>query len=120
MSPPAGTTTTDVMPSLRAGASNVDAGLMPSHTGNDAATAFSPRAPRSTVAGTDPISLTPSPVSVLMSPGVTHLPVASIRVAPLGTATPAPTATMRPSRTTTVPFSITGPLTGYTLPPVIA
>src|SRR5262249_21169785 len=52
--------------------------------------------------------------------GVTHLPVASIRCASLGTVTFAPTATILPSRISTVPFSIGGPLTGYTLPPLMA
>jgi len=32
----------------------------------------------------------------------------------------APTAEIFPSVMTTVPFSMTGPLTGYTFPPVIA
>ena len=35
-------------------------------------------------------------------------------------ATLAPTATILPSRMSTVPFSIVGPLTGYTVPPVMA
>ena len=89
-----------------------DAGLIPSQTGNDAATPLSPRALRSTVACTCPISLTPRPVSASISPGVTHLPVASMRVASLGTAMFTPTATIFPSRTSTVPLSIAGPLTG--------
>src|SRR5437588_12942933 len=55
-----------------------------------------------------------------MSPGVTTLPVASMRVAPFGTATLVPTAAMRPSRISTVAFSSFGPDTGYTVPPVMA
>ena len=55
-----------------------------------------------------------------MSPGVTTLPAASMRVAPFGTATLVPTAAMRPSRISTVAFSSFGPDTGYTVPPVMA
>jgi hypothetical protein len=54
-------------------------------------------------------------------PGVTHLPVASTRWAPAGTATPRPAATIRPSRTRTVPPSIgSDPSPSAMVPPVIA
>jgi hypothetical protein len=74
----------------------------------------------SRVLETAPISTIASCVDAFTRPGVTTLPVASIRCASPGMAMPAPTATIRPSRIKTVPPSITGPLTGYTLPPVIA
>ena len=51
---------------------------------------------------------------------MTHLPVASMRVAPAGMVTFAPTAVTLPFVIRTVPCSIFGPLTGYTLPPVMA
>ena len=40
------------------------------------------------------------------------LPARSCVSAPAGTGTDAPTATILPSRTTSVPFSMTGPLMG--------
>ncbi len=43
-----------------------------------------------------------------------------MRWAPAGIGTFAPTAAILPLVIMTVPFSIGGPLTGYTLPPVIA
>ena len=45
-------------------------------------------------------------------PGMIVLPARSCVSAPAGTAAEAPTATILPSRTTSVPFSITGPLMG--------
>ena len=47
-----------------------------------------------------------------MNPGVIHLPVASTRIAPAGTATFAPTAVIRPFWMTMVPLAIRGPDTG--------
>src|SRR5665647_1476924 len=67
-----------------------------------------------------PTSPKPMFVFAFTSPGVTHLPVASTRSASPGIATSLPTATILPLRINTVPPSIGGPLTGYTLPPVIA
>ena len=97
--PPVGTTTTDVMPSLRAGVEQGRCGLIPSHTGNEAATPLSPRGGASTVACTAPISLTPRPVlridQILASPTCRSRRCA---VASSGTATFAPTATIFPSR----------------------
>ena len=99
------------MPSMRVTGMSADAGLMPSSTLNDAATALS-RTPPSWVPGTAPISVRPIWPPPSIRPGVIHLPVASILVAPLGTATFVPTAAIRPSRIRTVPFSILGPDTG--------
>ena len=59
-----------------------------------------------------PATPRPVPASAWISPGVTHFPVASTRMAPAGIATPPPTATTRPSRISTVPRSILGPETG--------
>src|SRR6184192_2337800 len=55
-----------------------------------------------------------------MSPGVTHFPLASMRLAPEGIATLLPTATIRPSRISTLASATFGPETGYTVPPVMA
>ena len=120
MSPPAGMTPTVVTPPLRAGARCTLAGLKPSHTVNAAEMPSSPDGITSRVSATAPISTTPSCVAAFTRPGVTHLPVASTRCAPAGMATSRPTAAMRPSRMSTVPFSMRGPLTGYTVPPVMA
>jgi hypothetical protein len=89
---------------------------MPSETLNAAAT-WSPCSPpwfrrKSFVSLTCPTSVSPRLVDDSKSPGVTHFPVASMRRAPAGMATPAPTATMRPSRITTVPPGIGAPVTG--------
>jgi len=43
-----------------------------------------------------------------------------MRCAPAGIGTFAPTAAILPLVIMTVPFSISGPLTGYTFPPVMA
>ena len=96
-------------------------GLNPSHTLCEAVMA-SPRpcAGVSFVSWTAPISTTPNVVATFTIPGVTHLPEASMRVASEGMVTFAPTETIRPPRMSTVPFSITGPLTGCTRPPVMA
>ena len=45
-------------------------------------------------------------------PGMIVLPARSCVSAPAGTGTDAPTATILPSRTTSVPFSMAGPLMG--------
>ena len=108
-SPPVGTATTEVMPSLRAGAHSTESGLRPSHTRSAAATPASPCADVSFDAGTAPTSLRPSAVSALIRPGVTHFPLASTTRAPTGSGTLAPTAVMRPPSMTTVPFSIDRP-----------
>ena len=84
---------------------------MPSATLNAAATvslASAPSSvPRTALISTSPIWPPPS-----IRPGVTHLPVASIRVASEGTVTLAPTAAILPSRIRTVPSAIFGPDTG--------
>ena len=53
-SPPDGTATTEVMPSLRAGVHRTESGFRPSHTRSAAATPASPCADVSTDAGTAP------------------------------------------------------------------
>ena len=118
--PPVGITTKLVIPSLRAGASITEFGLSPSQTVNAAAMLSFPLADISRVSPTADTSCTPSCVAALTKPGVTILPVASMRCAPAGIATLRPTAAILPFTITTVPPSIGGPLTGYTLPPVIA
>jgi hypothetical protein len=56
-----------------------------------------------------------------MIPGVTHLPAASIRVAPAGMAVSGPpTAWTSPSASTTTPLSIRPPSPSKTVAPVIA
>src|SRR3954471_666441 len=99
---------TVVIPSLRVGAHNIDAGFSPSHTRNAAATDFSPFARESLESGTAPISTTPSTVTGSIKPGVIHLPVASICSAPAGMTTLAPTAVILALTITTVAFSIGG------------
>src|SRR5690606_30382610 len=56
-------------------------------------------------ARTPGLGYTPRCECTSMMPGVTHLPVASTRVAPAGSSSPAPTATMRPSAISTSAFS---------------
>ena len=66
------------------------------------------------------ISARPTREKAANRPGVTHLPLASITVAPVGGA-PVPTETMRPLWMTTVPFSMTPCVVLVTtLPPVMA
>ena len=106
-----------VTPGFVNGASRVcpistDLGFNPSHGLKAAATRSRPFAIISRVAGTEPISSSPTRDEPFTKPGVTTLPVASMRCAPAGTVTDAPTATMRPSRMSTVPLSIGGALTG--------
>ena len=96
------------------------AGSRPSATLNAAFT--SPSRTSSWVSSCPPLSSrwTPSPVLRWIRPGVIHRPAASTFVASAGTATSAPTAAILPSRMSTVAFSIFGPDTGYTVPPVMA
>jgi hypothetical protein len=99
------------MPAARVTGMSWDAGLSAAATLKLAATSLPPSVP-SLVCCTAEISVRPSWLPALKNPGVTHLPVASITVAPAGTGTFAPTATMAPSLITTVPASIFGPDTG--------
>ena len=117
--PGSGSTAARVIPSIRVTATGVVSGSRPSTT-SKAAVMRSSSSELSVVAGTALISTTPSWLAESKRPGVTHLPAASTTRAPAGTATPVPTAAILPSRITTVPFSIGGPETVYTLPPVMA
>ncbi len=65
-------------------------------------------------------SVRPTLVWASTRPGSTQLPVASITVAPAGTARFAPTAVIFPSAMSTVPLSMAAPLTGTTRPPRMA
>ena len=114
-----GTANVVVTPSIRLTAMSVDAGLRPSRTLNAAATSL-PRCVYSLVPCTTWISRSPIWPAPSIRPGVTHLPDASMLVAPAGTARLVPTAAIRPSRMSTVALLIFGPDTGYTVPPVIA
>ena len=116
---PAGTASTVVTPSIRVTEMTTDAGLIPSATLKEAAM-VSPLSRASRVPATAPISTRPICPAPSMRPGVTHFPVASMRAASGGTATPVPTAAILPSRIRTVALAILGPETGYTVPPVIA
>ena len=100
-----------VIPSIRVTGMSVEAGLIPSATLNDAAM-VSPWRYISRVPPTRPISTRPIWVPPSMKPGVTHLPVASIRVASAGIVTLGPTATTRPFWMSTVACSSLGPETG--------
>ena len=100
-----------MIPSIRVTGITAEAGLMPSATLNAAAT-VSPASAPSRVPRTAPISTSPIWPPPSMSPGVTHLPVASIRVASDGIVTLAPTAAIFPSRIRTVASAIFGPETG--------
>ena len=73
---------------------------------------MSPISATSTVARTAPISTSPRFVAAGMSDGYTCLPETSTTFAPAGTETFGPTATIFPSVNTTVPFAMSGPLTG--------
>ena len=108
---PVGTANVVVTPSMRVTAINVDAGLIPSATLKAAATSL-PRSVDSFVPCTALISRSPIWPAPSINPGVTHLPVASMRVAPAGIATFVPTAVTRPPWISTVAWSIFGPDTG--------
>src|SRR6059058_361001 len=116
---PAGAARAVVIPSMRVTGISTDAGLSPSATLNEAATLSVARLP-SRVPATAPISTSPICPPPSISPGVTHLPAASMRVASDGTTTLVPTAAILPSRISTVALAILGPDTGYTAPPVTA
>ncbi len=85
MRPPLGTDSAAVTPSARVIGISTDWGLIPSATLKAGFT--SPVLTASRVSATEPTSNRPRLVQAWISPGVTHLPVASTRVAPSGIAT---------------------------------
>ena len=98
----------------------VEFGLNASMTLNAALSPFSVVAWSAVPSADNCTSTIPTCVEESRNPGVTTFPLPSIVRAPAGTCTLAPTARMRPPLTSTVPFSMTGPETGWMRAPVIA
>ena len=115
-----GETIARVTPAMRLTGISTERGLIASATSNAALKRESP-AEASRVSLTAPTSTTPNWLWGSKMPGVTILPLASMRSASAGMSTLAPTAAILPSLTSTVPCSILPAAPSvYTVPPVMA